>query len=159
MLDGVLVKQQPWMGYTTCFWRSVKNAKIFFDREGWLTNLKTKTQVVYPETLQQSIIVKNHAVLRSVIPSYLNQIKKAVQRGDLVSLNHRVAALIASYFDIIFALNRVLHPGEKRLIEIALVECEKLPVDMAQDITIFAQRGHNRSASNYGYKYTIGSFG
>ncbi|MAT44105.1 MAG: DUF4037 domain-containing protein [Anaerolineaceae bacterium] len=135
MLDGVLVKQQSWMGYTTCFWRSIKNAKILFDREGWLTNLKTKTQVVYPEKLRQSIIVKNHAVLRSVIPSYLNQIKKAIQRGDLVSLNHRVAALIASYFDIIFALNRVLHPGEKRLLETALVECEKLPVDMAQDIT------------------------
>lgn len=135
MLDGVLVKQQSWMGYTTCFWRSVKNAKILFDREGWLTKLKTKTQIVYPEKLRQSIIVKNHAVLRSVIPSYLNQIKKAIQRGDLVSLNHRVAALIASYFDIIFALNRVLHPGEKRLLETALVECEKLPVDMAQDIT------------------------
>jgi hypothetical protein len=29
-----------------------------------------------------------------------------------VSLNHRTAALLASYFDVLFALNRVHHPGD-----------------------------------------------
>ena len=54
---------------------------------------------------------------------------------DRVSLNHRIAALLASYFDVIFALNRVLHPGEKRLIEWAQAHCAHLPIDMADQIT------------------------
>jgi hypothetical protein len=58
----------------------------------------------------------------------------AAQRGDLVSLNHRTAALLASYFDILFALNRELHPGEKRLLEHAQSRCACLPVDMAENV-------------------------
>ncbi len=57
----------------------------------------------------------------------LHQIEKACQRKDLISLNHRVAALLASYFDVIFALNRVLHPGEKRLMEWAQAHCARVP--------------------------------
>jgi hypothetical protein len=53
----------------------------------------------------------------------------------LVSINHRIAALIASYFDIIFAVNYLPHPGEKRLVQLANKLCEKLPKNMEQDIT------------------------
>jgi hypothetical protein len=73
-------------------------------------------------------------VLRAVIPSYLRQVEKALWRGDLVSVNHRLAALLASYFDIVFAYNRVLHPGEKRLVEQAGRLCPRLPVDMVDDV-------------------------
>ena len=65
----------------------------------------------------------------------MDQIKKAVQRGDLVSVNHRVAAFLASYFDILFALNRVLHPGEKRLLDLAETLCSQRPVDLHEQIT------------------------
>ena len=33
-----------------------------------------------------------------------------------VSVNHRIAALLASAFDVVFAHNRQTHPGEKRLL-------------------------------------------
>ena len=46
---------------------------------------------------------------------YLAQMKAAIARDDLISLNHRVAVWIASYTDILFAVNRRYHPGEKRL--------------------------------------------
>ena len=47
---------------------------------------------------------------------YLAQMKAAIARDDLISLNHRVAVWIASYTDILFAMNRRYHPGEKRLL-------------------------------------------
>ena len=84
--------------------------------------------------LRQNIVALNHPVLRSIIPAYANQIEKAVRRGDLVSINHRLAALLASYFDILFAVNRQLHPGEKRQVEFALKNCPLLPYNMESDL-------------------------
>lgn len=62
-----------------------------------------------------------------VLPSFDLQIKKAENRGDLVSVNHRVTEFLASYFDIIFALNEMTHPGEKRMQSICSKECKILP--------------------------------
>jgi hypothetical protein len=56
-------------------------------------------------------------------PPYEQQIHSAFRRRDHVSLNHRTAAWLASYFDILFAANRRLNPGEKRL----LVQVQALP--------------------------------
>jgi len=55
------------------------------------------------------------------------QIRKAVKRGDFVSVNHRVTEFLASYFDVIFALNEMTHPGEKRMQHICSKECKILP--------------------------------
>ena len=113
------------MGYSTCFWHTVLNSKTLFDRDGWFANLQMKCDQPFPEPLKRAIITKNHPVLRTVIPSYYAQIKKAVDRSDLISINHRVAALLASYFDVLFALNTVLHPGEKKLLRWASNLCTK----------------------------------
>jgi hypothetical protein len=86
-----------------------------------------------------AIVAKNHAVLRRVIPSYVHQIEKACRRHDVISLNHRVAAMLASYFDAIFALNRVLHPGEKRLMEWTQAHCTQTPAGMADQIAALLQ--------------------
>ena len=37
-------------------------------------------------------------------------------------------------FDILFALNRQLHPGEKRQVEFALNHCHLLPANMQADL-------------------------
>jgi predicted nucleotidyltransferase len=133
-IDRVLVHQQASMGYTTCHWHTIKYVVPIFDIDGWLSKLITKCQQPYPRALTKAIIAKNLPVLREVIPSYTNQIEKALQRKDLVSLNHRVAALFASYFDILFAINRIPHPGEKRLVNLTLKMCEIIPVRMANQI-------------------------
>lgn len=134
-LDHVLVRCEASMGYTTCFWNTLHHSAVLFDRHGWFTGLKARTDQPYPDTLRNAIIAKNHAVLRRVIPGYAHQIEKAWRRGDWISVNHRVAALFASYFDVIFALNRVLHPGEKRLLTYAADHCALLPADMASQVT------------------------
>lgn len=88
----------------------------------------------FPEPLRRAIIAKNHPVLRQVIPSYRHQIAKAIRWQDLVSLNHRVAALLTSYFKGLFALNRLPHPGEKWLLKLAVERCAKLPPRMVAQV-------------------------
>ena len=63
------------------------------------------------------------------------QIEKALKRDDFVSVNHRVSAFLESYFDIIFALNKAPHPGEKKLIKTAS-ELEILPDNFSQNLEI-----------------------
>ena len=130
----VMKNHQPALGYTTCFCYTVSQSYVFYDPEGWFADLQAQCQAEYPEALRQNIIAHNYPVLRSIIPAYAVQIEKAVNRTDIVSINHRLAALLASYFDIIFALNRQLHPGEKRLVEFALNHCARLPVEMDKDL-------------------------
>ena len=133
-LDRVWRQHQASLGYTTCLWHTVRHARPLYDRQGWFRELQKQSRRPYPEALRTAIVAKNHAVLRRVIPGYAHQIAKAERRQDLVSVNHRAAALLASYFDILFALNRILHPGEKRLIERSLALCERVPADMAGQV-------------------------
>ena len=62
------------------------------------------------------MIAKNWPILRRNQSSYRRQIELALQRDDAVSVQHRVTALLASFFDVWFALERQPHPGEKRLL-------------------------------------------
>jgi hypothetical protein len=135
MLDRVLVQHRASLGYTTAFWHTMRTARSLCDRGGWLGRIREQCEQPFPEALRTNIIKDNLAVLRAVIPGYAVQIEKAVRRGDLVSVNHRVAALLASYFDVVFAYNRVLHPGEKRLLEHAVRMCPQLPENMVERVT------------------------
>jgi hypothetical protein len=129
-----LDEHQPSLGYSTCFCRTVQQSRALYDPRGWLAALQARTRQDYPEPLRRNIITHNHPVLRTLMSSYLHQIEYAVRRDDTVSVNHRVAALLASYFDIVFALNRVLHPGEKRLLAFARRECALLPIEIDADV-------------------------
>ena len=73
-------------------------------------------------------------MLSGVLPSYDKQIEKAVKRNDLVSICHRTTAYMESYFDVIFALNEMAHPGEKRLVTICKDKCKLLPKDFEENI-------------------------
>ena len=76
----------------------------------------------------------NLRLLRGNLPSYNLQIKKAAARKDWVSVNHRTAAFLESYFDIIFALNKLTHPGEKRMVQYAREQAEVLPVHFEENL-------------------------
>ncbi|KFI67988.1 DUF4037 domain-containing protein [Bifidobacterium magnum] len=125
-------------GYTTCVWNNIVTSKVLYDAEGKYTALKESLEIPYPETLRKNIIEKNRNLLSGQLPSYDQQIRKAVQRQDLPSVSHRTAAFIESYFDILFALNRMFHPGEKRMME-KLRNAPLLPDQFEENLrTLFA---------------------
>ncbi|MEL6443202.1 MAG: DUF4037 domain-containing protein [Bacteroidota bacterium] len=115
-LDRVLVRHEASVGTSTCLWHNVRTSAVLFDRDGWYAALRARAQQPYPEPLRQAIVAKNHPLLRTTTASFRYQLARAVDRDDAVSVNHRTTALLASFFDVLFALNRAPHPGEKRLL-------------------------------------------
>lgn len=118
-LSRLLDRHEAGTGYTTAIWHNVRSSEALFDREGWLAQIKAEANRPYPQELAQAIVARNFPLLRGAIGAYPNQIALAVRRGDMVAVNHRLTGLLASYFDVLFALNRLPHPGEKRLLEVA----------------------------------------
>lgn len=121
-------------GYTTCMWHNLLTCKIVYDASGCLAAAKKRFTLPYPEQLKKNIIERNFRLLHTAMPAYDGQIKKALKRGDLVAVNHRTAAFMESYFDIIFALNSLTHPGEKRLVQLCEKNCGVLPVHFRENI-------------------------
>jgi predicted nucleotidyltransferase len=133
-LKNTLIDYQVQVGYSTCFWSNYLNSKILYDKNGRLKKLQDKVKVPFSVELKQNIIIKNYPLLRDSITSYYYQIEKAVKRQDYISVNHRIAGLLASYFDILFAINELPHPGEKKLLKIANQKCEHIPFKMEESI-------------------------
>lgn len=115
-LADVLVRHRPALGYTTATAFNVATAVPLFDRDGWYAGLQAQARAPYPEGLRRAVVHHNLPMLRTARASYCVQLALAAQRDDAVSANHRSAAFLASVFDILFALARRLHPGEKRLL-------------------------------------------
>lgn len=128
-LENVVFKGYASNGYTTCLWHNLLTSTIYYDKKEQLLKLKERFNVSYPEQLRNNIIQKNMALLSGYLPSYEDQIKKAVHRQDRVSILHRTTEFLCSYFDVLFAVNKKTHPGEKRLISICKKECRQLPND------------------------------
>ncbi len=131
---SVVENHQARNGYTTCMWHNLLTCKIIYDRSGRLAALKQRFSVPYPQALKARIIDNNMKLLYDYMPAYYYQIKKALSRGDLVSVNHRTAAFMESYFDVIFAVNELTHPGEKRLVSLCKRHCKVLPQDFEENI-------------------------
>lgn len=127
-------------GYTTCFLHNVYTSKILYDKNGWFLNLQNRITGPYPKELKENIINRNLMLLCDKKgASYLEQVDFAVKRDDPVSINHRISAFLASYFDIIFAVNEIYHPGEKRQIKYAQNHCKTLPADFEKNIRLLLE--------------------
>lgn len=118
-LTSLLERFEARTSYSTALWHNLRTSEILFDPEGWLADLKRRADVPYPEELALAIITLNFPLLRGAFGAYPNQIALAAQRGDIAAVNHRLAEFLASFLDVLFALNRTPHPGEKRLLTLA----------------------------------------
>lgn len=133
-LQRVLASHEASMGYSTAFWRSIREAMPLYERDAWHSQLQRHARQDYPEELRRNIVRLNYPYLRDHPFSYRSQAAKALHRDDRVSVNHRTASWLASYFDILFAANRVLHPGEKRMLEAVQRECRSVPEGMERAV-------------------------
>ena len=133
-IGNVVEKYESYNGFTTCLWHNIINSEILFDKKGIIENLKKRFQIPYPKKLKENIIKRNMELLSDSIISYKKQIQKSAYRKDYVNINNRVSAFLASYFDIIFAINELTHPGEKRLIEMCLRKCKILPNNFEKNV-------------------------
>ena len=113
-IRDVIERHRPSLGYSTALWHTLRHSVPLFDRDGWLASLRQLATTPYPDELRRAIVAWNHPLLRTTRSSHRHQIELAIRRDDPVSVQHRVTALLASVFDIVFALNGTLHPGEKR---------------------------------------------
>ncbi|WP_315080531.1 nucleotidyltransferase domain-containing protein [uncultured Clostridium sp.] len=143
-LKSVVLDWNAHNGYTTCMWSNINQCVVLYDRNNKLKELKDKYNIKYPEELRKNIIEKNLKLLDGYIPSFSMQIEKALVREDIVSINHRITEFLASYFDIIFAVNELPHPGEKRLISICLSSCKYLPKDFEGDLDKLLSGNRNK---------------
>ena len=133
-VSDVAEKFQAHNGYTTCMWHNLLNCKIICDKNGRLKKAKERFDIPYPDQLRDHIIKRNTNLLYAAMPAYSLQIKKACARNDRVSIVHRTAAFLESYFDVLFAVNRQTHPGEKRLTELCRKNCRLLPKDFEENL-------------------------
>jgi len=130
-----LFRYEASVGYTTCVLHTLAHGQVLVDRNGWFEALQQRVLgASYPSELIHAVIAKNFPVLGPIISSYEDQIESAFARQDIVSLIHRTAAWLASYFDIVFAANRQYHPGEKRLLAQA-ADLPTSPANMLNDLT------------------------
>lgn len=133
-LARVLQRHEASVGYSTCFWWNVLYSRPLFDPTGWYANLQHTAHQPYPADLRRAIVAKNFPLLRGNISSYRHQIAAAIERHDRTSVHHRVAAFLASYWDILFALNGVPHPGEKRTVGYVRRLCRTVPRGWDEDV-------------------------
>ena len=133
-IERVVAEYHPSNSYTTCMWHNLITCKILYDKNGTLKKYKNKYTINYPKQLKENIIKRQLELIDSSMPAYPNQIKKAILRKDFVSINHRITEFLASYFDLLFAINEITHPGEKRLIQLCKKQCKILPENFEENL-------------------------
>lgn len=135
-LARVAEDHAPLNSCTTSLWHSLLTGRIAYDKGGRLAAAKEKYDIPYPQELKNNIISYHMNLIKYGMPSFVAQIEKAMKRGDMVNITYCVNCFFASYFDIIFALNEKLHPGEKRLVQVCLEECSVLPANFELNIRL-----------------------
>lgn len=98
-------------GFATAQLTYVAASRVLHDREGALAALRARL-AIYPEATRRRLL----ASLPNLLNVYLEQLRKAQARGDLLYVQHRRYTLQMVFFNLLFALNRRYHPGEKRLL-------------------------------------------
>lgn len=113
--------------WTTAFLYSAAQSQVYYDPTGELQSIRDRLLASYPEPTYQAIL-RRRAPLLAVA---CKDITRAQGRNDVLQAQQRLVAHQALWFNLLFALNRRYHPGEKRL----LTHAERCPIRPA-DLTV-----------------------
>lgn len=144
-LRRLVDEHQASLGYTTAFWRSIARGHPVFERDDWHPQLQERARTPYPTARVDAVVALNLPRLGGHPFSFLHQVETAAAAQDTISVNHRTAAWLASYFDVLFAINRVLHPGEKRIMHYVHNECALVPMHLDDHIGMLAAKANPSS--------------
>jgi predicted nucleotidyltransferase len=98
-------------GFATTQLAYVAGGAPLLDSRGELAALRERL-ASYPEATRRRLL----SGLPELLRAYLGQLRKAQARGDLLFVQHRRYTVQMVFFNLLFALNRRYHPGEKRLL-------------------------------------------
>ena len=113
-------------GYTTARLFYIASGRPLHDPAGELSALRERLLAGYPEPTRRRLLQYHPALLRT----YLGHLRLAQSRGDLLMVQHRRYTVQMVFFNLLFALNRRYHPGEKRLL-IHSQGCTLQPANLA----------------------------
>ena len=133
-LISVLDEANAKIGYSTCLIHHFLTSTILVDPNHQLHELQQTYQGRYPDSLKENIIQLNLPLLKVAPGSYYHQLEQALVRQDWTSILVQINKFVISYFDILFALNKCYHPGEKRLIQQAKEQCLKCPPQLEEQV-------------------------
>lgn len=108
--------------FVTAQFDYLASGRVLHDPAGALGRLRGWLLAGYPEPTRQRIVRDTPFLLET----YLVQLRGAQARGDLLYVQHRRYTVQTVFFNLLFALNRRYHPGEKRLLAHA-AGCEIRP--------------------------------
>jgi predicted nucleotidyltransferase len=99
-------------GYTTALLYILACSPLLHDLTGEVTALQAQLQAGYPEPTRARLLRENPELLRY----FLELLRISQRRGDLLYVQHMRYSLQMVFFNLLFALNRLYHPGGKRLL-------------------------------------------
>ncbi len=99
-------------GFVTAQFYYLDTGHVLYDPAGELGMLQERLRASYPEPTRQLLLHDNPFLFQT----YMEHLRKAQQRGDLLFVQHRRYTMQMVFFNLLFALNRRYHPGEKRLL-------------------------------------------
>ncbi|PKM86186.1 MAG: hypothetical protein CVU85_08460 [Firmicutes bacterium HGW-Firmicutes-10] len=130
--EKIFLRQEVSYGYSTCMIYNLLRSKILLDKKSDIEWVRNMIQI-FPDELRKKIILHNASLIYDRMPSLSFQLIKAIKRQDIISVQHRTTELVSLMFDILFAANRMYHPGEKRLME-ALERMGLIPDHFKEDL-------------------------
>lgn len=139
-LIDVVDKCIPNIGYTTYQWRNVINAYIAYDKDNIYKKLQEEYRRPFPEQLKVNIINENYWLLKGGVESYYKKIEDAIKINDIEKIKKNIKGFLESYFDIIFAINEIQHPGEKKILTYVLNNCSKIPEGINEQVNSLIER-------------------
>jgi hypothetical protein len=114
-------------GYTTALLYILVRSPILHDATGEVTALSAQLRAGYPEPTRARLLREHPQLLRY----YLELLRISQGRDDLLFVQHMRYSVQTIFFNLLFALNRLYHPGGKRLLKHAQ-RCIIQPADLAE---------------------------